>query len=97
CTHTPRARVPRDHPRSGRAVPYHLTRGAFAEQIRSRLSAPASRAGVPLAIHAARRGDFGPFLAPLRSGGGGPAIAEGLYLSVTCAEDVPFIPPAEAE
>jgi pimeloyl-ACP methyl ester carboxylesterase len=90
------AAVTLDDPRSGRPVTYHLTRGAFAEQVRSRLYAPASRAGVPLAIHAARRGDFGPFLKPLRSGGEGPAIAEGLYLSVTCAEDVPFIDPAEA-
>jgi pimeloyl-ACP methyl ester carboxylesterase len=91
------AAVTLDDPRTGRAVTYQLTRGAFAEQVRSRLYAPASRAAVPLAIHAASGGDFGPFLAPLRSGGGGPAIAEGLYLSVTCAEDVPFIDPAEAE
>jgi pimeloyl-ACP methyl ester carboxylesterase len=33
----------------------------------------------------------------LRSDGGGPDLAEGLYLSVTCAEDVPFIDPGEAE
>jgi pimeloyl-ACP methyl ester carboxylesterase len=33
----------------------------------------------------------------LRSEGAGPPIAEGLYLSVTCAEDVPFIDPAEAQ
>lgn len=90
------APVTLDDPRSGRAVTYRLTRGAFAEQVRARLYSPASRAGVPLAVHAASRGDFGPFLQPLRSGGGGPSIAEGLYLSVTCAEDVPFIDPAEA-
>lgn len=84
-------------PRSGRAATYHLTRGGFAEQVRSRLYAPASRAGVPLAIDAASRGDFGPFLEPLRAGGVGPPIADGLYLSVTCAEDVPFIDPVEAE
>ena len=91
------APVTLEDPRSGRPVTYHLTRGAFAEQVRSRLYAPAARAAVPQAIHAASRGDFGPFLEPLRAGGGGPAIAEGLYLSVTCAEDVPFIDPAEAE
>ena len=83
--------------RNGPPSTYHLTRGAFAEQLRTRLYAPSSRSALPLAIHAASRGDFGPFLEPLRSGGGGPEIAEGLYLSVTCAEDVPFIDPAEAE
>ena len=82
---------------SGQTATYHLTRGAFAEQLRTRLYAPSSRSALPLAIHAASQGDFGPYLQPLRSGGGGPEMAEGLYLSVTCAEDVPFIDPAEAE
>jgi len=76
---------------------YHLTRGAFAEQVRTRLYAPSSRRSLPLAIHAASRGDFEPFLEPLRAGEGGPEIAGGLYLSVTCTEDVPFIDSAEAE
>lgn len=81
---------------SGEAVSYRLSRDAFAEQIRKRLYAPASRSALPLAIHAASRGDFAPFLEPLRSGGGGPGLAEGLYLSVTCAEDVPFVDEAVA-
>lgn len=92
----PAAVILRD-PRSGRPATYHLTRGAFAEQVRTRLYTPASRRALPLDIHAASQGDFRPFLKPLSAGGGGPELAEGLYLSVTCAEDVPFIDPAEAE
>src|SRR5436309_781286 len=51
-------------PRAPGAPPstYHLTRGAFAEQVRTRLYAPSSRRSLPLAIHAASQGDFEPFL-----------------------------------
>ncbi|PYQ22405.1 MAG: hypothetical protein DMF79_05995, partial [Acidobacteria bacterium] len=57
-------------PRAPGAPPstYHLTRGAFAEKVRTRLYAPSSRRSLPLAIHAASQGDFEPFLDPLRGG-----------------------------
>jgi pimeloyl-ACP methyl ester carboxylesterase len=84
-------------PRTGAAKTYHLTRGAFAEEIRRRLYAPATRITVPLVIHQAARGDYGPLVEALARGSEGPTIAQGLYLSVTCAEDVPFIDPAMAE
>jgi hypothetical protein len=84
-------------PRTGAAQTYHLTRGAFAEEIRRRLYAPATRITVPLVIHQAAQGDYGPLVEAVARGNGGPTIAEGLYLSVTCAEDVPFIDPAMAE
>jgi pimeloyl-ACP methyl ester carboxylesterase len=80
------ARISRD----GETVP--LTAGVFAEWVRTRLYAPASSRGLPRVIHAAAGGDWEPFLQQA-IGEGFPA-ADGAYLSVTCAEDVPRIDPA---
>lgn len=69
-----------------------ITRGIFAERIRSMLYTPALTATVPFVVHRAAAGDFQPFLAPLVPGPGGPppgdGIATGHFLSVTCSEDV---------
>jgi pimeloyl-ACP methyl ester carboxylesterase len=72
-----------------------VRRDPFAEYIRSRLGSSAGNRAIPWLIHRARHGDFGPFLEAALPGElrmfEEPFLAEGLYLSVTCAEDLPFV------
>lgn len=69
-----------------------VTRGIFAERIRSMLYSRNQAAMVPYVVHRAATGDFLPFVEPLVPGLGAPpggdGIAMGHYLSVTCSEDV---------
>ena len=51
---------------------------------------------IPLIVHHAAGGDFAPFLQQAIAPSIPDFIADGMYLSVTCAEDVPFINPEEA-
>ena len=55
----------------------------FLEKLRGRLYSPASRAQVPYLLALAAHGDFGAFTRPM---GEGRVFADGLYLSITCAE-----------
>ena len=68
----------------------------FGEKIRNFMYSRAGASRIPLIIHQAALGDFKPFLKDAI----GPSIpdflADGMYLSVTCAEDVPFIDREEA-
>jgi pimeloyl-ACP methyl ester carboxylesterase len=70
--------------------------GVFAEKIRTWMYGRDQAARIPLIVHHAANGDFAPFLQQAI----GPSIpdflADGAYLSVTCAEDVPFINQEEA-
>lgn len=76
-----------------------VTRGIFAERIRSMLYGQGSAATVPYVVHRAAAGDFLPFVEPLVPGlggrVGGDGIATGHYLSVTCSEDVDRITPKD--
>lgn len=65
----------------------------FAEKIRSMLYLPLTSRKVPRIIDDASRGDFVAFTKAARAAEG----ADGLYLSVTCAEDVPLISGSDAE
>ena len=82
-------------PRIQKEVEVRPNRGLVAEGIRYLLYSQAARQ-VPLWIHQAYEGD----LAPLVTAALGrrvsipDGIAVGLFLSVTCAEEVPFIDPA---
>jgi pimeloyl-ACP methyl ester carboxylesterase len=58
--------------------------------------AGARRAAFPLIVHHAAQGDFAPFLREAIRPSIPDFIADGMYLSVTCAEDVPFINQEEA-
>jgi pimeloyl-ACP methyl ester carboxylesterase len=51
---------------------------------------------IPLIVYHAAQGDFGPFLREAIQPSIPDFIADGMYLSVTCAEDVPFINQEEA-
>ena len=53
-------------------------------------------ARIPLIVHHAANGDFAPFLQQAIGQSISDFLADGLYLSVTCAEDVPFINQDEA-
>jgi pimeloyl-ACP methyl ester carboxylesterase len=86
-------------PRDGSApVTVEIQRDVFAEQIRNRLYSRESATRVPLTIHRAAQGDFAPFLkdAIPKDRSEPDFIVDGMYLSVTCAEDVPFIDQEEA-
>src|SRR5438552_17341351 len=53
-------------------------------------------ARVPMIVHHAANGDFVPFLQQAVAPSIPDFIADGMYLSVTCAEDVPFVNQEEA-
>jgi len=91
-------RVEYSSPDKSANVTVEIQRDIFAEKLRNRMYSRESAAGIPLIIHQAAQGDFSPFLKEAI-----PAdrsvpdfIADGMYLSVTCAEDVPFIDQDEA-
>ncbi|HEX8213439.1 MAG TPA: alpha/beta fold hydrolase [Longimicrobium sp.] len=85
-------------PRSGEPVRLTLTRNLFSEGLRYMTYVASAASLVPAVIHQASRGDFGP-AAEQALFGRRFIIDEGshgLYLSVTCAEDLPFFEEAEA-
>jgi len=76
-----------------------LSREAFAEALRVMMYYPWSARSVPLKIHNAYQGDYGPFV-QLGIGSNRnirDQLAFGMLLSVICAEDVARIDPDEIE
>lgn len=76
-----------------------LSRDLVAEAIRYMLYHPQSAARVPLFLHLAAQGNFAPLAQAAinyRKNLVGTG-SNGLFLSVTCAEDVPWIKPGEGE
>src|SRR5437773_11800510 len=73
-----------------------IQRGVFGEKIRSWMYGRDKAARIPSIVHHAAAGDFGPFLQQAIAPSIPDFIADGMYLSVTCAEDVPFINREEA-
>lgn len=85
-------------PETGKKVTLRLSDKGFGQTVRYMLYLPTTALVLPLYIHLAAAGDFGPladtaYLFATRLSGAN--FADGLYLSVLCAEDVPFIDPAE--
>jgi pimeloyl-ACP methyl ester carboxylesterase len=78
------------------ATPVEIQRGVFAEKIRTWMYRSDQAARIPLIVHDAAGGDFAPFLQQAIGPSIPDFVADGMYLSVTCAEDVPFINPEEA-
>jgi pimeloyl-ACP methyl ester carboxylesterase len=88
-----------EKPMSKERVKVKLSRDLMAEAIRYMLYSPGASSRIPLVLHRAAEGDYGPlanaafryrtFLVATGS--------NGMYLSVTCAEDLPFVKAAEAE
>jgi pimeloyl-ACP methyl ester carboxylesterase len=86
-------------PKSSDRVRVKLSRDLAAEAIRYMLYNPVAATGVPLIIHLAAQGNFVPlaqsalrYRLNLVAGG-----SNGMYLSITCAEDLPWINADEAE
>ncbi|HMF08864.1 MAG TPA: alpha/beta fold hydrolase, partial [Thermoanaerobaculia bacterium] len=87
------------NPLTGDPAEVSLSRDLAAEAVRYMLYSPAAAAEIPAVIHQATNGDFAPLAERALFGrreivGGG---STGMYLSVTCAEDVPWIRPGEGE
>jgi pimeloyl-ACP methyl ester carboxylesterase len=82
----------------GKALRIHLSRDGAAQTVRYLLYRPAGVRVLPLFLRRAAAGDLGPLgqaawdiASATRS-----ASSQGLYLSVTCAEDVAFVDRAKA-
>jgi len=74
-----------------------LYRGRVAEWFRSRLYRPYSSTELPWLIHRAWLGDWNPIAAGIADGARhfNSELSFGLFLSITCSEDVPFITAAD--
>lgn len=84
---------------SAKVVKVKLSRDLAAEAIRYMLYNPVAASRVPLILHQAASGNFRPLaenalLYRQRLVANG---SNGLYLSITCAEDLPWIKPGEGE
>ena len=78
------------HPRRQSPAQVTLTRDHVGEVVRYMMYSAGGASRVPMYLHTAFNGDYGPFadfLIRWRADG----TFDGLYLSITCAEDVPFI------
>lgn len=76
----------------GQAGAVRMTRSNVAEAIRYLTYSSRGASRVPALLHRAYEGDFSGIAAYLRDYRQ-PGTFEALYLSVTCAEDVPFLSP----
>ena len=86
-------------PNSTERAKVKLSRDLAAEAIRYMLYNPVAASRMPLVVHLAAQGNFVPLAEAAINyrinivGSGG----NGMYLSVTCAEDLPWIKPGEGE
>ena len=74
-----------------------LTRGELAEAVRYRLYSAADAAALPSLLTRAAEGDYTPIANALVAHRArlGFATSRGMFLSATCAEDIPFLTEAE--
>ena len=90
------ARVEYSPPGKAAPTPVEIQRGVFGEKMRTWMYDRDKAARIPLIVHRAAQGDFAPFLQQAIAPSIPDFVADGMYLSVTCAEDVPFINQEEA-
>ena len=84
-------------PVSGRRIRLQLPYGTFAETIRKLMYAPGPARTIPFLIHRAHQGDYRPLVrAALADRRNSAQSGWGLFLALTCSEDVPFIDMARA-
>lgn len=74
-----------------------LARGRFVEWVRSRLYRPKESVMLPSIIHRAYEGDWSPAVQSILDGARGvdESISWGLFFSITCSEDIPFLSEAD--
>jgi len=85
------------HPGTGKPVQVKLAKNVIADGLRWALYGADTGSELPLMIHQAASGDFGPLgeASVLSRLGAIRGITQGVLFSVTCAEDIPYIDPAE--
>ncbi len=86
-------------PKSSDHIKLKLSRDLAAEAIRYMLYSPVPASRVPLILHLASQGNYAP-LTRTAIGYRENLVAtgsNGMYLSITCAEDLPWIKPGEGE
>jgi len=83
-------------PKTGRSVEIRLNRSTLADGIRWLLYSPQTAAAIPLLAHEAARGNWAPLAQASVNARTGilDLLAGGLFFSVTCSEDLPFLDPA---
>jgi pimeloyl-ACP methyl ester carboxylesterase len=86
-------------PRNKKPADVTLDADAFAESLRAMLYRPESMRSIPLLLHKAAGGDYKEFaeLQLKRNVELNTAIADGLYFSITCTEDVDRTDPKQLE
>jgi pimeloyl-ACP methyl ester carboxylesterase len=86
-------RVPLDDATSAGVTWPRLSKEVFADRLRQLLYYPETAAYAPFIIERAYRNDYAPLASMVETvtQGLSQELADGLNLSVTCAEDVPFI------
>jgi pimeloyl-ACP methyl ester carboxylesterase len=91
------AQVTIENPVTHKPETVKISKEMIADGIRWALYSPGTGAALPRLIHAAAGGDLTPLAqAAVRSRVGIiDALAMGMFFSVTCAEDIPFIDPAQ--
>ena len=84
---------------AGESISINLSRDLAAEAIRYMLYQPGAASRIPLFIHLAAQGHFTPLTEAAISYRQQIVAtgSNGMYLSVTCAEDLPMIKPGEGE
>ena len=93
--HDPPPRFRVRHPRTGDWQEVPIGRELVAGILRAALYSPATASLVPLMVESALEGDFGPLMT-LADPVMGPQLAIGMFFSVLCAEDIPFLTLEEA-
>ncbi|HYO15420.1 MAG TPA: alpha/beta fold hydrolase, partial [Thermoanaerobaculia bacterium] len=84
--------VPVTDRETGKPVEVRLTRSAVAQALRAMLYSPVAAARLPFKVHRAAQGDWKPLAETAHAWAAGVAgLADGYYLSLTCAEELPFI------
>jgi pimeloyl-ACP methyl ester carboxylesterase len=85
-------RVELTDPATGQPTEVRLSQNGLAQSLRYMLYSPVEAASLPLKVHLAAQGDWKPLAWSAQIHGSIMSMmAEGLYQSVTCAEDVPFV------
>jgi pimeloyl-ACP methyl ester carboxylesterase len=86
-----------EHPVTHQKTTVKVSREVIADGIRWQLYTPQNGAALPRLIHEAAAGSFSPLAQAAVNSRVGiiQILAMGMFFSVTCAEDIPFIDPAE--
>src|SRR5215217_3734458 len=82
-------------PKTGKPVSLSIPAGAFTTTLRAMQYSPFLAVRIPLYVHLAAQGDYGPLMLMTVLDRTDPNWDIGAYLSITCAEDVARIDPKQ--